>query len=404
MSDNIETNTPAHAARIMKSFAGPKTSATIGYYLAFITLGLIAAVIGPTLPSLAERTHTHLDEISILFTTRSLGYLLGTLAVGHAFDRWRGHPLIAAMLVTIAVLMALIPVIPVLWVLALVLFVLGISESAIDVGCNSLLIWLYREKVSPVMNGLHFCFGLGAFIAPIVIAQVVLATGDITWAYWLLALIILPGAFWLPRLPSPTLQVIPHEQRTGRASFVLVFLIALFMFLYVGAEGAFGAWVFTYATTLGLSDVTAAAYLTSAFWGALTVGRFVGIALAARFKPRTILFCDLMVCAASLGVIVLWSHSSVLLWLGAIGTGLGMASIYPAMLSLAERWMTITGQITGWISLGAGAGGMFLPWLIGQLFVRIGAPVTMLVILADVGVAMVVLVALAFGRKSFGTR
>ncbi len=370
--------------------------ATIGYYLAFITLGLVAAVTGPTLPALAERVHVHLDEISIVFATRSAGYLVGSLLGGHTYDRVPGHPVIALMLAVIATMMLLVPVIPVLWILATVLFIVGLAESAVDVGCNSLLIWLHRHAVGPWMNGLHFCFGVGAFIAPIVIAQVVLATGDITWAYWTLALLIVPGVLWLPRLASPLPQEVPHIQRTSATHWGIVFLLACFIFLYVGAEAAFGGWVFAYATNLHLADATMAAYLVAVFWGALTVGRFLGIPIAARLAPRVILVLDLIACLLAIGMIIVWSDSAAILWIGAIATGLGMASIYPAMLAFAGQQMTITGQITGWVSLGAGAGGMFLPWVIGQLFVVVGPHVTMLVLFADVtaGLALMLVILL----------
>ncbi|MGE5263916.1 MAG: MFS transporter [Acidobacteriota bacterium] len=397
MSQSIETTNPPRrdTARMPER---TRISATAGYFVAFVTLGLSAAVMGPTLPALAERTHVRLDEISILFATRSLGYLIGSLVGGHAFDRRRGHPIVALMLLIMAATIALVPVISSLAILALVLLVLGIAESAVDVGCNSLLIWLYRREVGPWMNGLHFAFGAGAFLSPIIVAQVILITGDISWAYWLLALIILPGVFWLPRLDSPVPERSLQEKHTGSTPWGTVVLIACFVLLYVGAEGGFGGWIFTYATTLGLSDAATAAYLTAVFWGALTVGRLLGIPLAARMTPRAVLFWDMALSIVSIGMIALWSGSAMILWVGAVGAGLGMASIYPTMLSFAERRMTITGQITGWIFLGAGAGGMIVPWLIGQLFERMGAWVTMYILLADLGLALVLLAVLAIHR------
>jgi FHS family Na+ dependent glucose MFS transporter 1 len=249
------------------------------------------------------------------------------------------------------------------------------------------------------MNALHFAFGVGAFLSPIIVAQVILITGDITWVYWLLALFILPGAFWLPRLDSPIPERNVQEKHAGSTPWGTVVLIACFVLLYVGAEMGFGGWVFTYATTLGLSDAATAAYLTAVFWGALTVGRLLSIPLAARLAPRTILFWDMILSIASIGSIALWPGSALILVVGAVGTGLGMASIYPTMLSFAERRMTITGQITGWIFLGAGAGGMVVPWLIGQLFVRMGAGVTMYILLADLGLALILLAVLAIRKN-----
>lgn len=398
MNQSIETTTtPRRDAAPMTERTRIWTTA--GYYVAFVTLGLSAAVMGPTLPSLAERTHVRLDEISILFTARSLGYLIGSILGGHTFDRVRGHPVVALMLLIMAATLALVPVISSLVILAFVLLLLGIAESAVDVGANSLLIWLYRREVGPWMNGLHFAFGAGAFLSPIIVAQVILITGDITWAYWLLALIILPGVFWLPRLDSPVPERSVQEKHSRSTPWGTVVLIACFVLLYVGAEGGFGGWVFTYATKLGLSDAATAAYLTAGFWGALTVGRLLGIPLAARTTPRAILFWDMVLSIASIGVIAVWSGSALLLWVGAIGAGLGMASIYPTMLSFAERRMTITGQITGWIFLGAGAGGMVVPWLIGQLFERMGAWVTMYILLADLGLALILLAVLALHKQ-----
>jgi nitrate/nitrite transporter NarK len=49
--------------------------------------------------------------------------------------------------------------------------------------------------------------------------------------------------------------------------------------------------------------------------------------------------------------------------------------------------MKMTGQVTGLFFVGAGLGGMFLPWLIGQLFEEIGPRVTMYVIAIDLVIA-----------------
>jgi FHS family Na+ dependent glucose MFS transporter 1 len=133
---------------------------------------------------------------------------------------------------------------------------------------------------------------------------------------------------------------------------------------------------------LGLSGATLAAYLTSAFWGALTLGRLLAIPIAARWRPRAILSGDLVGCLVSLSVILLWSKSLVAVWLGTFGMGLSIASIFPTTISLAERRMPITGRVTGWFFVGASVGGMTLPWVIGQLFESIGPRVTMFTIMA----------------------
>jgi len=181
-----------------------RVSQTIGYYTAFAALGMVGASLGPTLPGLAKHTQTQLSEISFLFTARSLGFLLGSFFGGRLYDRSPGHPLMVGVLIIMAVMMALAPLISLLWLLVAALLIMGVAEGTLDVGGNTLLIWVHRHKVGPFMNGLHFFFGAGAFLSPIIIAQTVLISDDITWAYWVLASLMLPVIVWLLRLPSPT--------------------------------------------------------------------------------------------------------------------------------------------------------------------------------------------------------
>ena len=56
--------------------------------------------------------------------------------------------------------------------------------------------------------------------------------------------------------------------------------------------------------------------------------------------------------------------------------------------------MTITGQVTGWFFVGASLGGMFWPWLIGQLFDANGPAVTMLAITLDLVMSLALFVVL----------
>jgi FHS family Na+ dependent glucose MFS transporter 1 len=372
---------------------------TLGYYAAFIVLGLVAASLGPTLPGLAEHTHSRLGEISFLFTARSLGFLLGALWGGRLYDRVPGHLLIGAVLGIMAVLMACVPLVSILWLLTGILLILGIVESFLDMGGNTLLVWVHRREVGPFMNGLHFFFGLGAFLSPIIIAQTVVMSGDITWAYWTLSLLMLPVAVWIFSLPSPAPQRVSEDQRKGQINYPLVVLIGIFFLLYVGAEVGFGGWIFTYVITLDLMSVTLAAYVTSAFWGALTVGRLLSIPLATRFRPVVILFSSLAGCLLSMGIMLLWSNSLVAIWVGTFGLGVSMASIFPTMLSFSGRRMTITGQVTGWFFAGASLGGMSLPWLIGQFIESIGPQVMMIAILAALIGTVIVLTGIFFAFK-----
>ena len=354
---------------------------TAAYFTTFVILGLAVAVIGPTLPGFAERTSSKLNQVSILFVGLSIGYLTGSLFGGRQYDRLPGHRLAGGALLLLVAVFALTPFIPLLWLLTVLLIILGFAEAILDVGGNTMLVWLHGKRVPPYMNGLHFAFGFGAFISPIIVAQVILNFGDLSWVYWILAILALPVAVWLLRIPSPNAPP-PEPAGSSRiADARLVALLATFFFLVVGAESAMGGWIFVYANqqfggelsgSSAANFAAIAAYLTSAYWGALTLGRLLGIPISTRFKSRTILFVDLLGCLVSALIILIFPTSWVVLWIGTIGSGLFMASIFPTALNLAERRMALKGDIMRWFFVGSSLGGMVLPWIIGQLIVPIG--------------------------------
>lgn len=345
-----------------------KLMVTAGYYLAFIAIGLVLTSLSPTLLGLSRQTQSSLNQVSILFTARSLGVLFTALLGSRLYDRFPGHPLLIIALGLVALMMALIPLVPLLWLLATLFLFMGLIEGMIDVGGNTLIVWLHRDKVGPFMNGMHFAFGIGAFIAPLIISQSLLYSGGIAWGYWVIALLILPVALFFFWLPSPIPEKLADGAATQSSQAMLVGLIALFFCLYVGIEASFGGWIATYAVALGLAPEATAGYLTSAFWVALTLGRLLSVPIATRLRPRTILLMDLLGGLVSLVVLLLWPASLTMVWIGALGLGLSIASAFPTTLALAERNMTVTGGTTGWFFVGASLGGMSIPWLVGQLF------------------------------------
>ncbi len=372
---------------------------TAAYYLSFIVLGLATAAEGPSLPTLAKHTSSPLEQISLIFVLGALGYLLGSLVGGRAYDRIPGHRLMAFSMLVMLSAAAVFPLASALWLLLLAAFVMGLGKAALDVGCNTLLQWVHGEGVGPFMNGLHFSFGVGAFLSPILLAQIISITHEIYWVFWTIALLSLPLAIWFWFLPEPPAHHRAAAQNHSPIPFLPVLLIMLAFILYVGAEVGFSNWIYTYAITLGLATTITAAYLTSAFWGLFTLGRLLGIWVAGRASPHTILFMDLAGCFAGLGLIIFGHLSAPLLWIGSSILGLSMASIFPTILMLANKSMRITGTITGWFLVGAGLGGMFLPWLIGQAFAQLGPGSMMFIIVADLILEAIILLAFIYGNR-----
>jgi FHS family Na+ dependent glucose MFS transporter 1 len=381
-----------------RAFAHP-LMATLVYYLAFIVLGMTTAVSGLSLLKLADHTSSTLERISLIFVFSSLGYLVGSFLGGRAYDRFPGHKLMAITLLMIAGSCVLIPLSTGLSVLLFAMFLNGFAAGILDVGCNTLLLWAHGGKSGPFMNGLHFFFGVGSLIAPLLFAQVMLRTGDVHWLYYSFAVASLPIAIWLWFLSEPPREVHHDGQNAARFSVLPVILIVMLFLLYVGLELGFANWIYTYALTLGLGTTVTAAAFTSAFWGSFTFGRLLGVWVSTRLRSKTILFVDLFGCAISTLIIILWKDSSTALWIGTFGLGVSMASIFPTILMLAGESMQITGAITGWFLVGSGAGSMLLPWLIGQIFAFTGPQAMTTVLMVDlVALVAVLLIFISRGR------
>lgn len=365
--------------------------ATAAYYLSFIILGLTTAASGPSLLKLAEHTSSPLDIISLIFVFSSLGYLIGSYFGGRAYDRFSSHRLMSMTLVVMAVTCVFIPLSQSLGILLLSMFLNGFAAGILDVGCNTLLLWTHGEKAGPFLNGLHFFFGVGSLLAPLMFAQVLLETGDIHWLYWIFAIVSIPIALWLWFLPEPK-HGMTEETKSAPFPALPVLVMAVLFFLYVGLELGFGNWIYTYALTLNLETDITAARLTSAFWGSFTFGRLLGVWISTRMRSKPILSMDVIGCAISIVVIMLWRSSNLALWAGTIGLGISMASIFPTLIMLAGERMQITGTITGRFLVGSGAGSMLLPWLIGQVFVFTGPQaMTTVLLLALISFLLVLL-------------
>lgn len=356
-----------------------KHTLTAVYYLVFILLGLTLAAEGSTLLKLAEHTASEIDEISLIFFFGALGYLVGSYTSGRLYDRLPGHQLMGAMLVLLGIFLIFVPLVTSLALLIGLVLVLGFAKGALDVGGNTLLLWVHHEQVGPFMNGLHAFFGLGATLTGAIAARVLDTTGDVHWVFWIFSMMSFPIAFLVWRLPSPQARAVPAEHKDTGIPVLPIAIMATCFILYVGAEVSYGNWIYAYAVKLGLYTEITANSLNSAFWGFFTLGRLLAIWISTRLRPLTILYLDFAGCILSMGLLILFRDSATFLWIGSILLGISFASIFPTFITLSEERMHVTGTITGWFLVGGSIGGMIVPVLIGQAFDRFG-PTSMIMI------------------------
>ncbi len=363
------------------------------------------AVVGPTLPALAAQTGSTLGAIGLIFFLSAGGGALGTLLGGGLFDRVPGRFVLGAAQLFSAAIFFLVPHVPWYGLLLILFVVKGITGGLVNTGANTLLLWTHGEKAGPFMNALHFFFGLGSFLSPFLLGLLISTGGNYSNVYLLLAVIdATVGVVVLASLNAPISS--PGRPSGGNADGAglsvapIVISAALFLFFYVGAELTFGGWIYTYAITLHLADAVRAAYLTSIFWLAFTVGRLISIPAALRFSPRQIIPVALAGGAAFLCLLILAPASPSVLWIAAAGAGFCMAPIWPTGYTLAGQSLPLTARISSLILLGDSIGGMVLPGLMGVLMERAGAAAMTPVVLGSLMATFLAFLGiLLFGNK-----
>ncbi len=118
--------------------------------------------------------------------------------------------------------MALTPLMTKLWALMIVTAFSGIVMSWVEgnnlctftfkVGVNTMVLWIWKEKVGPYMQLLHFAFGLGLGASPFFVAGVMLLVSD--WvaqlfiSYILIAVLVGISALFPLRLESPPVEIV----------------------------------------------------------------------------------------------------------------------------------------------------------------------------------------------------
>lgn len=142
----------------------------------------------------------------------------------------------------------------------------------------------------------------------------------------------------------------------------------LVLFFSDGIVGSYTGFVYTYAVAppMNLPHKTAG-YLTCIFWAAITTGRLSAIPLSYRFKPVRLLIVSQVGVIVTVLLLLIFSNSSVFLFIGTCCLGLFISSIFPCMLALTEDILEYKGCATTVLVTSAGMGEMVLQVLVGSV-------------------------------------
>lgn len=366
----------------------------------FLGLGMCIAVIGPTFEDLALNVHKNISNMSYIFAGRSAGYIGGSLLGGTLLECLNPYLLLGLSMLLTAVGMCAIPLCRNILLLTGLMACIGISMGTLDTGGNVLLLNTWAEKAGPHMQALHFSFSAGAFLSPIIAQLLFEAHGNRSspaenataraaleqswghmrsmWAYVIIGLFVLLTAVFFFLLfccragSRNTAYSVTEQPQVARHHKAIIALLFFFFFAYVGAEVAYGSFIFTFSKDFaGLGEVEAAG-INSVFWGCFAACRGLAILLAACISPGALITMSLVYCCASSLLLSVFPHQRAVLWAGSGLYGASMAAVFPSGLSWVEQYTPVTGRTAAVFVVGAALGEMVLPVLLGFLLGQFG--------------------------------
>jgi fucose permease len=154
-----------------------------------------------------------------------------------------------------------------------------------------------------------------------------------------------------------------------------VWLAILFLFLYVGVETSVGNWSYTFLLEDRHQATLLAGWIVSAYWLALTLGRFFVNPIAERFQMsiEAVVYCSLV--GTGLGGLLIWLlPDGLVAMLGICLIGFFLSPLFASTIVVIPR-LVPSYLVPSTIGLLLGTsviGGAFFPWLVGTLAQYVG--------------------------------
>ncbi|MEU7726865.1 MFS transporter [Streptomyces sp. NPDC040724] len=338
------------------------TVAIVASCLAFAVIGALQALYGPAIPALRDEYGISPAVAGLSLSAHFVGALLGVLIYHLLRGRLNNRVLLGGSYVLMAAGAAVFAFSP-SWALALAgTFVIGLGFGGIDYGLNRLFAIGFGHRSTAMLNLLNGHFGIGAIAGPALIGwlgadgypEIFIGSGVIS----LLILVTLGGV--AAREPAPA----PAGGGSAGGARVLP-IIGVFIGIYVlhvAVETGVGGWEPTHLEAVGYGAATAAT-ATSAYWAAMTIGRFVAVPISLRWSAPSIL----LVCCAGMAGFLLLAAVPALAPYAYFGVGLMIAPIFPTCLPWLNRAVPGVAGAGAYVIAASMIGGVAFPPLLGAV-------------------------------------
>jgi fucose permease len=343
-------------------------------WLAYLLLAFYAFFLdafGPITPFLKDELRLSYTISGLHFTAFAAGTLIIGL-VGNALVRRLGRePALWLGAFGISVGAAvLLAVRSVVFTIAASFF-MGLVGSLILVTVPALLSDLYGELRAVAISEANMTASLVSLIAPLAVGWAATLAGDWRWALGIVALAPFLARPWFGRRGARGSGSTSTDSASVSSRLPgLYWLYWGALFLAVSVEFCMIFWSANYLVALGMRKASAA-QAVSLFLAGMVVGRLAASRLVQRFSSHAIVVASVLV--AGVGFATFWAvPRTTTALVGLFVTGLGIAGLYPLLISLALGVAQNSVQGSARATLASAGAILALPLLLGRLADLVG--------------------------------
>jgi fucose permease len=335
-------------------------AALAGGFLAFFVSGGVAALYGPSAPEF--RRAFGVDELvsGLPASVHPLAALVGELAWAWLLRRGTSVRLLAVGAGVLGLGAFGVAAAPSMVLVLATVVGLGLGFGLLSNGMNSLYPRMTGSRAATLVVCMHGVFGVGAVSLPLVLAGL-----GHRGAFLAVAVVAAVAVPLLLRTSSPPAAAFDPTASPPPRRHVLAFSTVFGS--YVAVEAATATWLATYLEFRGWSPGAAAGW-TSAFWLAITGGRFAFALVMSRIRPGRLVQVVLPVAAVGLALAG-WTVTAPL---GFVLAGLCMAPVFPTAMVWLPRALPSAAGATTAAMLAAITGATLSPLLVGAVGSGIG--------------------------------
>jgi len=326
--------------------------------LAIFVYGMIAAMLGTILPNLSEKFALTPEQNSYIALAQGLGLTIASVSVGPLIDNKGKKTGLLLGLTLIAIALYGLPNSGGYGMIIGLMLLLGLGGGIIVTAANALVSDISQNKRATVLNFLNLFFGLGGLATPFIKAN--LLDNDAVRLAYLTAVLttITLAVHVVTKMPAPSGERGFKSEEAGTLlGQPVLYLLALFLFLYVAAEVGVWNWLARHLMAQNIPEGNAMNILSLGFALGILLGRMAVAPILIKVRPQTVtLAAAVGMAITTYGMLQATSATAAGVWV--FCSGVAMAPVFPttlAMVGNAFPKMTATAMgiviTSGWIGL-----------------------------------------------------